>query len=144
MTGYRIVLVSHGNLAASMLEIVEMLMGPQPVLAAYGLQREMTEEAFMGLLRAEAACYGTEHVLFLSDLEYGTPCNSLLLLTKEFPGLHHITGINLAGIIAAVTAAGREGTSIEIICREIMEGARNGLQDMGQILENLQEDIEED
>ena len=47
--GIRIILVSHGNLAQSVLENVEMLMGPQKDLAAYGLARnEKMEEPGAG------------------------------------------------------------------------------------------------
>ena len=66
--GVRIILVSHGNLAQAMLENIEMLMGPQKNLAAYGLQRNEKMEDFMEVLRKELQEHGSDHVLFFSDL----------------------------------------------------------------------------
>ena len=49
----RIVLVSHGNIARAMLETIELFMGTRQNVAAYGLQRDMTEEMLMSSLREE-------------------------------------------------------------------------------------------
>lgn len=142
----RIVLVSHGNIARAMLETIELFMGTRQNVAAYGLQRDMTEEMLMSSLREELLRHGENHVLFFSDLEFGTPCNSLMLLTREFPGLCHITGMNLSGILGAVSACGREGITLEEIREEALSSARNGVMDMREEMRKmaLEEETEED
>lgn len=142
MRQYRIVLASHGNIANAMLEAVELFTGSGQDIAAYGLQRDMTEEMFMAILRKELLQYGEDHVLFFSDLEFGTPCNALMLLTREYPGLCHITGMNLSGILGAVSACGRDGISLEEVREEALSSARNGVMDMREEMMKMMQEEE--
>lgn len=135
---FRIILVSHGNLAQAMLENVEMLMGPQENLAAYGLSRSEKMEDFMEVLRKEILCHGADHVLFFSDLMNGTPYNALVMLTREFPDLYHITGMNLAAVIGGVTARNNhEGASPELICERTLAYVEDSIQDVRALLASM-------
>lgn len=132
---FRIILVSHGNLAQAMLENVEMLMGPQENLAAYGLSRSEKMEDFMDILRKEILCHGADHVLFFSDLMNGTPYNALVMLTREFPDLYHITGMNLATVIGGITARNNHpSASPERICERTLAYVEDSIQDVREIL----------
>lgn len=134
----RIILVSHGNLAEAMLENVEMLMGPQKNLAAYGLKRDGNMEEFKDLLRRELSAHGQEGVIFISDLMNGTPCNTLLMLTREYPGLYHITGMNLAAVIGCLSAVSRHPDAApEEICEKALAKAQEGIQDVRKALEAM-------
>ena len=127
----RILMVSHGSLAQAMLDNVEMVLGGQENVEALCLPREKTLEDFIEALRKELCLYGEEHILFFSDLKNGTPCNALLLLTKEFPGLLHITGMNMPGVIGAVLARNSLDTmSIREVCDEAVRAARDGLEEV--------------
>lgn len=131
----RIVLVSHGNLAQAMLENVEMLMGPQENLAAYGLSRSEKMEDFMDILREEILCHGADNVLFFSDLMNGTPYNALVMLTRDFPNLYHITGMNLATVIGGITARSNHATSSpERICERTLAYVEDSIRDVREIL----------
>lgn len=134
----RIILVSHGNLAQAVLENVEMLMGPQENMGAYGLQRGESLSEFKEALRQEILDHGMEHVLFFSDLMNGTPYNVLVMLTGEFPGLHHITGMNLALVIGAVTARNNHpAASLDLICEKTLSYAEGSMQDVRILLKSM-------
>ena len=132
---FRIILVSHGNLAQAMLDNVEMLMGPQENLAAYGLSRNEKMEDFMDILRKEILCHGADHVLFFSDLMNGTPYNALVMLTREFPDLYHITGMNLATVIGGITARNNhQSSSLKRICERTLAYVEDSIQDVRILL----------
>lgn len=134
----RIILVSHGSLAQAMLENVEMLMGPQENLTAYGLRRDEGITEFIGLLRDELLSHGKDRVLFLSDLMNGTPYNELLMLTQEFPGLYHITGMNLALVIGAVTARNNHSdASLDLISERTVAYAQDSIRDVNEVLKEM-------
>ena len=134
----RIILVSHGSLAQAMRENVEMLMGPQENLVAYGLSRSEKMEDFMDLLRKEIECHGADRVLFFSDLMNGTPYNALVMLTREFPELYHITGMNLAAVIGGVTARNNHiGASPALICERTLAYVEDSIQDVRAVLASI-------
>ncbi len=134
----RIILVSHGSLAQAILENVEMLMGPQENLAAYGLRRDEGVAEFIGVLRDELLSHGKDRVLFLSDLMNGTPYNALLMLTQEFPGLYHITGMNLALVIGAVTARNNHSdASLDLISERTVAYAQDSIRDVNEVLKEM-------
>lgn len=134
----RIILVSHGNLAKAMLDNVEMLMGPQDNIAAYGLTRDEKTDDFMDILRAEISRHGKENVIFISDLMNGTPCNVLIMLTRDYPGLYHITGMNLATIIGCITArSNHPGASAERICERTLAYIEDSILDVRILLDSI-------
>ena len=136
--GVRIILVSHGNLAQAMLDNIEMLMGPQINLAAYGLQRDEKMEDFMEVLRREIRDRGSEHVLFFSDLMNGTPYNALVMLTREYPVLYHITGMNLAAVIGSITArSNHPAASPALICERTLDYVRDSILDVRLLLKEM-------
>ena len=134
----RIILVSHGNLAQAVLENVEMLMGPQENMAADGRNRDDSLEEFAQVLRQEIQDHGKDHVLFFSDLMNGTPYNILVMLARDFPSLHHITGMNLALVIGAVTAlSNHSGAPLDVICERTLTYAEDSIQDVQLLLEAM-------
>ena len=136
--GVRIILVSHGNLAQAMLENIEMLMGPQKNLAAYGLQRNEKMEDFMEVLRKELQEHGSDHVLFFSDLMNGTPYNALVMLTREYPELYHITGMNLAAVIGGITArSNHPAASPARLCERTLDYVRDSILDVRLLLQEM-------
>lgn len=134
----RIILVSHGNLAKVLLENAEMLMGPQDNIAAYGLMRDEKTDDFMAVLRDEISRHEKENVIFISDLMNGTPCNVLMMLTRDYPGLYHITGMNLATVIGCITArSNHPNASAEIICERTLAYVEDSILDVRVLLDSI-------
>ena len=138
ITKIRIILVSHGNLAKAMLENVEMLMGPQENIGAYSLMRNENPDDFMTLLRNEISLHGKENVIFISDLMNGTPCNILMMMTRDYPDLYHITGMNLAMVIGCITArSDHPDATAERICERTLAYAEDSILDVRVLLDSI-------
>lgn len=134
---WRIVLVSHGDLAQGMLDAVEQLMGKQENIAAYGIRIGEKMSALVGVLQKEIDSCGADNILFLTDMVYGTPFNAVVSLTKEQP-LYHITGMNLTLALSAVIERGRPGSDMQSICRKAVESAEKSIIDVRSLLKSLE------
>ena len=113
-------------------------MGPQENLAAYGLMRNEKTDDFMNLLRGEISRSGKENIIFISDLMNGTPCNILIMLTRDYPGLYHITGMNLATVIGCITArSNHPNASTARICERTLSYIEDSIIDVRILLDSL-------
>lgn len=101
MRGFRIVVASHGDLAAAFLASAEMICGPLDDARAVDLRPTHTPEAYAGLLR-EAV--GDGPCLILADLTGGTPSNVAMLVARARPNIVAVAGLNLGMLIEAATS----------------------------------------
>ncbi len=136
---YRIVLVSHGSLAQSILESTQMLLGAQMDIAAYGFERDMSLEALKEHLKKELAEHGDEHVLFLTDLLNGSPFNIVAELARNHH-VYHITGMNLALVLNSVLLQRGEKMSLSEICDRLMGDALHSIVDVEKLFRDLDEE----
>ncbi len=142
-----IVLISHGNLAEGMLESVQLLLGKQEDLSACTLYPEQRVEELMQQLREQVGRYGADHLLILSDMQYGSPFNAAVALALEYPQVHHITGMNLPVVLAAVAArnAAQPDPDMDEICGRVISETAASIVDVRRLLaEKLRENIEEE
>ncbi|MBP3852160.1 MAG: PTS mannose transporter subunit IIA, partial [Erysipelotrichaceae bacterium] len=112
MSNVRIVLASHGKLAAGMLNTVQMLLGQLDNITAYCLMPEEDVNAFAKKLEEEVKTYGAENILFMTELIHGSPFNSVVGLTREYD-IHHISGTNLAMLMEVVLARNEDGITLD-------------------------------
>lgn len=138
----RVVLVSHGEQSKGMLNSVQMLLGPQENMAAYSIYPEQTKESLVEQLRAEVEQYGAENIIFMTELKFGTPFNSVVELTRDF-NVYHITGTNLATLMTVLTEREDEGVTLEAICDAAMETAADSIADVRKML-SAETDLEEE
>ena len=101
MRGFRIVVASHGDLAAAFLAGAEMICGPIDDSVAVGLLPDHSPERYAELLRAAV---GSGACLILTDLRGGTPANVALLVARGRPNIVVVAGINLGMVIEAATS----------------------------------------
>lgn len=99
--GFRIVVVSHGDLAAAFLASAQMIMGPIEDSCAVALLPEDSPELYADLLRD---AIGTGPCLILADLAGGTPANVARLVARGRAGTAAIAGVNLGILIEAATS----------------------------------------
>lgn len=134
---WRIVLVSHGDLAQGMLDAVEQLMGKQENIMAYGLRIGDKMSALSDILQQEINNFGADHILFLTDMMYGTPFNAVVSLTKKQP-LYHITGMNLQLALGAVVERNKPESDIKSVCLKAIESSEKSIVDVRILLESLE------
>ena len=142
MGEYRIILASHGKLAAGMLNTVQMLLGELENIEAYCLMPEEDVNEFAKKLENEVKEYGAENILFMTELIHGSPFNSVVGLTREYD-IYHISGTNLAMLMEVVLARNEEGITLEQLCQRAINVAPTSFVDVRKLL-NASEDEEED
>lgn len=142
-TGIRIVLASHGAQAQGMLETVQMLLGPQENMAAYCLAAEKSKDDLVAELQAEVEKYGAENIIFMTDLLYGTPFNSVTELTRDHE-IYHITGVNTITLMTAVMERSDEGATPESVCEAAIEAAASSIVDVRRMLSEIDDDEDDE
>lgn len=139
----RLVLASHGKLSEGMLNTVQMLLGPQENIRAYCLMPEQDVDAFSELLAGEIREYGSENIVFLTELLHGSPFNCTVSLTRDYD-LYHVSGINLAMLMGAIMERDNEDSTAEQVCDAAIEAAEGSYQDVRKLLAATDDEEEDD
>ena len=104
---FRVVVVSHGRLAASMLGSAKLICGRIPDSVAVCLKPDDTPESYGERLVAAIGTDG-KPVLILADLQGGTPYNVSRVLSRNSlaagPEMALVCGVNLGMLLEAVTS----------------------------------------
>jgi mannose PTS system EIIA component len=104
---FRIVVVSHGELAAAMLASAEMICGEIKDATAVCLQPDDSPETYHERLLAAIGSDGRP-VLILADLQGGTPYNVSSVVSRRAlttgPELALVCGVNLGMLLEVVTS----------------------------------------
>lgn len=139
----RVILASHGEQSKGMLNTVQMLLGPQENIAAYCLYPEQNVDDFKDVLEKEIQTYGAENIIFLTELVYGSPFNTVVALTSKYD-LHHISGTNMAVLMQVILARCDAEATIDDVVEAGMEGAEGSILDVRKLLAEAQDDEDEE
>jgi PTS system mannose-specific IIA component len=126
-----VVVVTHGQLAAELVNSAEMIVGDLPHFAAVSIgwhddvehAKEEIGRAIERVQTSAGADDGSAGVLVLTDLFGGTPAN--LAVTFVSPDVEVITGVNLPMLIKLARAPKQE--DLIALAREIREDGRNAI-----------------
>lgn len=124
-----IVLASHGTFSEGIKMSGQMIFGPQQDVAAVTLMPEMGPDDLRAkILEAVDGFEEKDQVLFLVDLQGGTPWNQISLLVDE-PGHENwvaVGGMNLPMVISAYGERMGGGTAAEV-AKAIYPEAKSGV-----------------
>jgi len=129
---FDILVVSHGQLAAALLEAAVMICGPQPGAVAVEMASHDSPESLAA--RVTAALRPGRATLILSDLYGGTPHNVAAHLARSRGApVRVIGGANLALLIEAITTDEPFGHELEahLVARAraaVVSNGSNGLE----------------
>ncbi len=139
----KVIAVSHGSFSKGLVDSVQMLVGEQENLVAYGLFPEQTVATLKEELQVELdATPEGEEVLFLTDLFHGSPFNAVVDLMRNYD-FYHITGINIP--LAVLVMMGRYANkSADEICRELLAEAPDTVKYVNDMFQNEEDDEEEE
>jgi PTS system mannose-specific IIA component len=128
-----IVLFGHGNLSEELKRSVEMILGQQEVLYSLGVGPEEGEESIVTRLAStiEKADRG-EGVLLLTDMFGGTPMNMSCRYLED-TRVEVVTGINLAGLIKALTAR-KEPVPLAELAKQVAIHGKGDISVAGELL----------
>ena len=127
-----VVVVTHGQLAAELVNSAEMIVGDLPQFAAVSIGwhddvDQAREEIGRAIERVRTSAGGTEAdpvgVLVLTDMFGGTPAN--LGVTYVSPHVEVITGVNLPMLIKL--ARPPADTDLLTLARDMREHGRNAI-----------------
>ena len=120
-----IVAVTHGQLAAELLNATEMIVGELPNFAAVSIGwHDETSDARDAIEQAIARVQQGEGVLLLTDMFGGTPSKLAMTFLGQ-DNVEVLTGVNLPMLISLANR--REQASLLEITREARERARNAI-----------------
>ncbi|MDD3184490.1 MAG: PTS sugar transporter subunit IIA [Anaerostipes sp.] len=118
----KVIAVSHGSFSKGLVDSVQMLVGEQENLVAYGLFPEQTVQTLTEQLEEEVKNTPEgEEILFLTDLFHGSPFNAVVSLMKNYH-FHHVTGINIPLAVEIMMGRYADKTAEEI-CEGLLETA---------------------
>lgn len=125
-----IVLASHGELSQGLKQTAEMILGATSniyALSAYRNEDEPIEKQLNSLIKK----LGTKNLFVLTDILGGSVNNEMLMLLKNNPDIHLITGMNLPLVISIATQTGEIDSSI---LETIVSESKNSLIDCKLLL----------
>jgi len=128
----KIILVSHGSFSKGLLESVQMIIGEQKGIVAYGLYPQETTDDLVAKLESEIILDDSEECLFLSDLFFGSPFNAVVRLMQKYD-LYHVTGVSMPLVLEAALAR-NSGATAEEVCNKIVEISRDSVKDIKKLL----------
>jgi mannose PTS system EIIA component len=139
-----VVVVTHGQLAAELVNSAEMIVGEVAHFAAVSIGwhddvDRAREEIGASIARMRAAAAGAEGepagVLVLTDMFGGTPAN--LAVTFVAPDVEVITGVNLPMLIKL--ARPQRESDLRALARDMREHGRNAIWVASELLQRQSE-----
>jgi PTS system mannose-specific IIA component len=122
-----VVVVTHGQLAAELLNAAEMIVGDLPRFTAVSIGwHDDTDDARREIAEAVAKVrqgQAGQPVLIVTDMFGGTPSN--LAMTFLGPDVEVITGVNLPMLIKLANL--KQDASLLEVAREMREHGRNAI-----------------
>lgn len=125
----KFIFAAHGNLAEEMKRTIELLLGEREDISCFCMVKNKSGDDAEREIRAMLdSCRGDELVVF-TDLMGGSVNNIFTSLLMERGGFELITGMNVALLLAVLTAY--DGGGLE----RYIEQARGGIVYVNQMLE---------
>lgn len=131
MANNKIIIATHGNLAESLLETSQMILGKTDNVYALGLQPGSDIDQYKKELVDKILCEPEYNVLIMLDLIAGTPFNSIIS-TIDKPNVSLITGVNLPMLIEVLSQ--KDIMNAEQLCAQAKKAGNFGIQTKEDIL----------
>ncbi len=129
----KILIATHATYAAGIRAAAELILGPQPgitTICAYteGVILEKALEEYFD------ACMPDEEVVVLTDI-YGGSVNQACMKYMERPGVHLLTGVNLALLLQVITTEDME---------ELQEAVNEAREQISYVNETMTVSVNDD
>lgn len=127
------IMVSHGDLAKSMLGSAQMIVGEQNNVSVFGLYPTDDITGLKDKIQAVVEEVQEDIVCF-TDLFSGSPFNAVVGLMGQYP-IRHITGMNLPLVLEAFMLRLNDENTVEDICTKLILQAPETFIDVNNYLE---------
>lgn len=129
------IMVSHGDLAKSILESAQMIVGEQDKASTFGLHPAEDVSTLRSEIETKLKEIGSEDVIIFTDLYHGSPFNVVVSLMGEYK-FHHLTGMNLGLILEALMMRLQDKT-VDEICEKLIKVAPTTFMDVNKQLAEI-------
>lgn len=131
-----LLLATHGELGRALIGAMEMIVGPQPQVAALSLQvTDRLEDATDRLQETLDGADAGDGVLVLTDMLGGTPSNLCLALIGGTRPVEVVSGANLPMLLKAVQA--RRESDLPETAAQVKKVGRGAIIVAGEALAGL-------
>ncbi len=124
----KIILLSHGTFSQGLQNSAEMILGKQENLLNFSILENCDTDSIKSEIieELEKAKLDQEHVLFLTDLFFGTPFNIITPLMEKYE-FWHVTGINLPLLLEILS--NRDADNPAAMLKEAIATAKEAMVD---------------
>lgn len=136
-----IVMVSHGELAAGLLQTLGLFCGELELIEALVLRmNDNPEEMGKRIQDIYNKQTAKDGMLILTDIPGGSPCNQALRFSQMHSDVRVVSGLNLMMILDACLK--RSVMDLDKLCDEIMQSACQSIQRVEVVNDDFQNDNE--
>ena len=126
-----VILISHGDLGAALLQAAEMIAGPAEAVQMVSLYPGEAPETFGEKLDAAMAGIDGQEILILIDLFGGTPYNvAVRQVLKD--NVECVTGANLPMLLEVLLS--RDTASLAELADSITQAGQESVKNLGPML----------
>lgn len=131
-----LIVVTHGDLGASLIRAVEMIAGKQEKVSACGLFPDQSRDDLKEELEHSLAD-NEKSFLILIDMYGGSPSITATMLAKGKSNIEVISGVNLPMILEAVMA--RDNLNLDELAEHLVESTQRSIVRVKKILDEAVE-----
>ena len=134
----KIILISHGDFAKSLLNAAEMIMGAQEDMSAFGIYPGADVEKLEKQLESIIMEYieQGERVFVLTDVFFGTPFNMTVRMMEKLD-FRHFTGVNMPVLLEMISM--KDSMAEPAIVDKLMEIGNTSFMDVNRFVNEQEE-----
>jgi len=133
---FDVIVISHGNLSKAMVEAVQMIVGEQEAVEAFGLYPGDSVDLFRErVTKAIENHLQHDDVMVVTDMQSGSPFN-VTVGAMEGNRFRHFTGMNLPMLLDIFSS--RTFSSLEEVSDELVNRTTETILDVNKLLMEME------
>lgn len=120
-----ILVCTHGHTGTEMIKSVEMICGEQDNCDAVAFSMGESLDTLRADLSEKINQYTDNQIICLTDLKGGTPFNTLVSLSEQYPKMIIIAGVNIPMLLQLMVY--RDQLPIDELISDIIETGKQGI-----------------
>lgn len=119
------IVITHGTIGQALVDAAEKIIGTQLALDSFSVQNLSMKDVYEQLRGRIAELTKNDDVIILASLKGGSCWNAAVLVAREFPTVHVISGVNLPMLLSFVTK--REQYDVNRLAQILQQDAVRGI-----------------
>ncbi|MEE8425309.1 MAG: hypothetical protein V3S11_05750 [Elusimicrobiota bacterium] len=124
-----IIIITHGEFGAYLVEAAEAIVGRQEGVRSISISSRLPMGEARGRLeRAVSELRGDGGLVVATDMPGGTPSNLAMPIIKDMENVRIVSGVNLYMLVTAFNSRGT--MKLEALAEEMLSAGRRAIQDI--------------